>query len=490
MCKDCPVCFSPVTLSIDETTTDNTSEGGQLSARLICTYLCGQCKWSSQECGVTSNADKLLEYTTSDNADDASEGKEKEKQRGVTILEISKDLEKNLQQRIMEKNKVGDELFTSITNMWAKREQEEQRRKRMMIGAVSATKGSSSSVCGQTNWSLETLEQSLLEKKRELDSSYTMNSEKGVPSNPAKDDNQKPATATKMIPQDILTHQQIAAQMIITTSTPQSRTDLLPLPVPYRARVSRRCRAELAAGRTGILVKPKLNPLEGDTSLRSGHGQWWKKDSSAVHVVPRIQLCRHVTDTTTSAPTHQYVALLKIKNPTLSIVRLRLSGPSLSSGGIDQKELDNILVDPFSETFIRGVNCNSAATASLDPTDFFVLEPADDPFLDVGKGKEDDPADVKHWDATSILGGLGNVSKSQLRVVATQGDTAWVELILCNTVDEVSSDASSEKYLAIPLSLQIEIGNGSWDASLVKRRDGLPEEEKDLVNLGVVALLR
>jgi hypothetical protein len=58
---------------------------------------------------------------------------------------------------------------------------------------------------------------------------------------------------------------------------PESLEALLPLPVPLRPRKSRRCRAELAEGRPGILVKPKLNPLEGDSSLRTGHAQWWKK---------------------------------------------------------------------------------------------------------------------------------------------------------------------------------------------------------------------
>lgn len=62
------------------------------------------------------------------------------------------------------------------------------------------------------------------------------------------------------------------------------REDLLPLPVPLRARRSRRCRAELASGRPGILVKPKLNPLEGDSSLRTGHGQWWRKVSSIDYI--------------------------------------------------------------------------------------------------------------------------------------------------------------------------------------------------------------
>jgi len=54
---------------------------------------------------------------------------------------------------------------------------------------------------------------------------------------------------------------------------------LLPLPTMLRPRRSRRCRAELAEGRPGILLKPKLNPLEGDSSLRSGHGLWWRKVS-------------------------------------------------------------------------------------------------------------------------------------------------------------------------------------------------------------------
>jgi hypothetical protein len=57
----------------------------------------------------------------------------------------------------------------------------------------------------------------------------------------------------------------------------ESLDALLPLAIPLRPRKSRRCRSEMAEGRPGILVKPKLNPLEGDSSLRTGHGQWWKK---------------------------------------------------------------------------------------------------------------------------------------------------------------------------------------------------------------------
>mmetsp|Transcript_2601 Transcript_2601/g.5584 ORF Transcript_2601/g.5584 Transcript_2601/m.5584 type:complete len:554 (-) Transcript_2601:559-2220(-) len=473
-CKDCPVCFSPVSISIDENTSDPASTG-----RLVCHYLCGHCQWSSQECGVTSNADKLLEYTTSDDMDASSE-KEAEKQRGIAIAGISSELELCLQQRMQEKNNVGDALMNSITKMWAEREQEEQRRKRMMI-STTAPKGDIGS--GGQSWSMDILEQSLLEKKKELDSPYTHDKEGSDPATDTIESND-----TKDIPKNIPTPQQMAAQMTLTTTTPQSRSDLFPLPVTYRTRVSRRCRAELAEGRTGILIKPKLNPLEGDSSLRAGHGQWWKKDSSAVHVVPRVQLCRHGADPTSQ----KYASLLKVKNPTLNMIRLRLSGWSIPEEEkeeaplIDPRELQNVLVDPFTETFVHGRLCAPTTAASLSPTDFFVLDPADDPFLDIGKAQEDDPSEVRDWDAMSTIGALGDGNTSQLRVVATHGDTAWVELVLCNAV---SAEEISSSYLAVPLTMQIEVGNGSWEASLIKRRD-LPEGEKDLVALNLVTLLR
>jgi hypothetical protein len=325
-------------------------------------------------------------------------------------------------------------------------------------------------------------------------------------------------------PKNLPTQQQCTAQMTITNITPQCRSDLLPLPVYYRAKVSRRCRAELAAGRTGILVKPKLNPLEGDTSLRVGHGQWWKKDSSAIHVVPRVRVIRQgrsrQIDDTTTCQTTSYAVLLSVKNPTLNKIRLRLAasttaaaGPSESTStppsvSIDQRELENILVNPFTEKFVQGHLCPVDAMSSITPTDYFILDPADDPFLDIGNKSSNteggDPLVVKNWDAMMTLGtiagdgGIGSSSsKSKLQLVATKGDTAWVELILCFddatspppiiTTNDTSTNAD---YLTVPLALQIEVGNGSWEASLIKRRDDIPDEEMDLVTLNLVALLR
>ena len=61
---------------------------------------------------------------------------------------------------------------------------------------------------------------------------------------------------------------------------------LLPRRKPLLTRCSRRCLRDLANGKAGILVKPKADPLEGDSSSihKTKVGEWWKKMSSATQV--------------------------------------------------------------------------------------------------------------------------------------------------------------------------------------------------------------
>ncbi|KAK1734603.1 hypothetical protein QTG54_014476 [Skeletonema marinoi] len=375
-----------------------------------------------------------------------------EKQRVAAISEIAKELENCFLQKVSERNQEGA-LFHSIGEMWAKREQDEERRKRMMISSTIINDDKKKE---KSTWSLGALEDSLVEKKRDLESLY-LGAEKGVDasvSSPSVDDEQQ--TKEQQMP----TAQQVAAQMSLTITAPRYQQDLLPLPVHYRSRVSRRCRAEQSAGRTGILVKPKLNPLEGDTSLRAGHGQWWKKDSS--------------------------------KNPTLNMIRLRFSGPNSSEEGetIDAKELENILVDPFMETIIAKADlCSSDSLLSIAPCDWIELDSAEDLLLDIGKRQQDDPQVVKSWDFAPLLDALDSNSLPKLTVVASRGDTSWVEVIIPNSA-AINSDGEKppSNCFAVPLSMQIEVGNGSWEASLIKRRE-VPDGEQDLVQLDIVVLL-
>ena len=467
-CKDCPLCFSPVSISIDkQASNDNT--------HLICHYVCGHCPWSSIDCGVTVSADKLLKYSNNDNMDEH----EAEKQRMAAISEIMKELESSFQQKVGERNQEGDVLFHSIGEMWAKREQDEERRKRMMISSTIINDDKRKE---KSTWSLVALDESLVEKKRDLESLY-LDAEKDIDfSEPSPIVEDQIQTKNQQLP----TSQQVAAQISLTITAPTYQKDLLPLPVHYRTRVSRRCRAEQSAGRTGILVKPKLNPLEGDTSLRAGHGQWFKKDSSAIHVVPRVQLCRYGTDATSGSA----AALLKVKNPTLNMIRLRFSGPSPSDEVFDTKELENILVDPFTEATIAKADlCSSDSLSAIAPSEWVELDSAEDLLLDIGKRQEDDPEVVGSWDFAPLLDALDSDSLPNLTIIASRRDTSWVEVIIPNTIAlGLDGDKHPSNYFAVPLSMQIEVGNGSWEASLIKRRD-LPEEEQDLVQLDFVVLL-
>jgi hypothetical protein len=105
----------------------------------------------------------------------------------------------------------------------------------------------------------------------------------------------------------------------------------------------------------------------------------------------------------------------------------------------------------------------------------------------MGKGQEEDPSEVQDWNASTVLSSLDNQASSKFRVLTTRKDTAWVEMVLL-TDSAADDDDFVGGHVAIPFGMQIEIGNGSWDASLIKRQD-LPEGEIDIATLNLVALV-
>jgi hypothetical protein len=213
----------------------------------------------------------------------------------------------------------------------------------------------------------------------------------------------------------------------------------------------------LAEGRPGILVKPKLNPLEGDTSLRSGHGQWWKKDSTATHVVPLVTIVKRVNG-------H---FLLKVSNPTMGMVRLRF-GPSTLENA---RALKQVLIDSLKVSY-ADIILNPKATSTLKPSEFVQLDSVQDSFLELGKSSRSSlPEAVASWTPTAP----GDSPSIQL--VASYKDTAWLELILT-----VTDYQQNQVWTAAPITLQIQVGDGSWESSLIKC---IPSERPDLVTFDI-----
>lgn len=88
------------------------------------------------------------------------------------------------------------------------------------------------------------------------------------------------------------------------------------------SRRTRRCVHDQEAGKPGILVKAKPNPLEGDSGYLKGMnaGEWWNKISMAQKMVPRIMV--------QSVPTRRDSVLrLCISNPTDTQVTLSVAVP-------------------------------------------------------------------------------------------------------------------------------------------------------------------
>jgi hypothetical protein len=111
------------------------------------------------------------------------------------------------------------------------------------------------------------------------------------------------------------------------------------------------------------------------------------------------------------------------------------------------------------------------ATSKLTPTDFVELESVEDTFLDLGKTlRAKLPDAITSWTPTQ--------TDSSIQLVAVYKDTAWFELVVVNKKCQ-----GEQVWAAAPIALQIQVGEGSWESSLIK---SVPSESPDLVTFDVL----
>lgn len=248
-CRLCPICGSVASVAV---------------AELSCFYKCGMCDWDSKPCQLITSLD-------------ASACKDGE----VDLSALEKATTELLSQweaKKEESNKEADDHFSNMQKTLVEIAKEHVKGHRSSNHRVPSsglvTKYRQDG--DLKGWSIEALEESQRLRKQKMESSIKqIVGGKSLQQIPLDDPEEK---------EELLYHpsfEGLTAETILSQDTAQniaiSKDMMLPLPIPLRPRKSRRCRAELAESRPGILVKPKLNPLEGDSSLRTGHGQWWKK---------------------------------------------------------------------------------------------------------------------------------------------------------------------------------------------------------------------
>ena len=271
---------------------------------------------------------------------------------------------------------------------------------------------------------------------------------------------------------------EIILSKVTGENSPGSLDTFLPRAIPLRPRKSRRCRAELAENRPGILLKPKLNPVEGDSSLRTGHGQWWKKDSSAIQVLPRVRCIIDASDGI------RHAFLIKVSNPTLGVVRLRMAASSYSgertweNASRTSPFLENIFVNPLTKKTIDA-KLDTHISKRINTTELCELEAAEDSFF--SNDSNGVPEVVCNWDASDSLlaSKVSEENPVTLRKIGQKKSMVWFELILIEP-------PTKSYYSGLPLAMEIQVGDGSWESSLVQSETNDTKDCKDFVSFDLV----
>jgi len=276
----------------------------------------------------------------------------------------------------------------------------------------------------------------------------------------------------------------LSAYLEQTTLFPVVSTNLCPHRLQLCTKLSKRCPLEMARGKPGILVKPKMNPLDGDTSQRTGQGKWFKKDCSAIHTVPKLSLIkRHIT----SAPERHIINLLiKVHNPTLGSVRLRLCKHGTTAEETPESfVIDSILLNGYTLDTASQILVLGASSVNLcETSEWIELEPAQDSIIDFsGSLPHAIQKELHGWDgAIATQSFVRSHEKASFRLVAKAHESAWFEYIVSSTL--LNSDAEVSKFMAVPLALQIEVGKGSWQSSFIRSETPINgDEDIDIVEL-------
>lgn len=168
--------------------------------------------------------------------------------------------------------------------------------------------------------------------------------------------------------------------------------------------------------------------------------------------------------------------LLKVTNPTLGPVRLRFAASAYEGElGWDTNDppetnINHLLVDELTQTLLD-INLDTNVLRDLATTETVELLSSEDSFIEFGGKARETPPEIREWTAPEDV-----VDKSAIRLVASSSSTAWFELL---TFGLESTDG---QYPAIPIALEVEVGNGSWESSLIPQQ----QNENDFVSFDLV----
>ena len=143
-----------------------------------------------------------------------------------------------------------------------------------------------------------------------------------------------------------------------------------------------------------------------------------------------------------------------------------------------------MIVDPLRRVSVDAL-LNTEVTKAIDSTELCELEPAEDSFLELGnKASDNVPEAVTSWEAGDVLfeSKVSEEKPATLRQLGKKQSVAWFELVVL----ESSTDGGG--HSAVPITMEVQVGDGSWESSLVQPRDTGSTDGKDFVSFDLVII--
>ena len=171
--------------------------------------------------------------------------------------------------------------------------------------------------------------------------------------------------------------------------------------------------------------------------------------------------------------------LLRVTNPTLGPVRLRFGASSYEgeqgwdSSDPPEPSINQLLVDELTQTYMN-IELNTNILRDLSTTETVELLSSEDSFIEFGGKARETPNEILKWQAFE-----GKVEKSVIRLVGASSSTAWFELLTFGL------ESMEGRQPAIPISLEVEVGNGSWESSLIPHK----QNKDDFVSFDLVIVV-
>lgn len=218
--------------------------------------------------------------------------------------------------------------------------------------------------------------------------------------------------------------------------------------VRLRSKRTVRCRKDMEEGKLNILVQPKPYPLDGDSSMKLQTGDWWVKDSSAIHILPLVTVMKVSSSQDLCQDGNWGEICLKFRNPKDSPATLKIF--NIPNDQIENSSVvvqyDGVISIQPQRRLLHAANVSNGAEEFV-----VVLEPYEDELL---RG-DDNPTSSQVDNGEKVENSDGHENQTWNSMV--DGHTAFVKIpVRLNPIEMTNNNVLKEIEFNIGYKLMID----------------------------------